>query len=427
MGFIYEYKDNSYNLIDFGKYDIQEINMGGNINYYVAPYGKNANDGLSIDKPKQNFDKENWFNSENIKPGDTIYLLNGTWMNESIDFNTISGTAYQPITLATYTGKPTLDGGSIMIGGIGANFASEYINIHNIIIKNTNIGIKVREAKNINIENSEIGNIKSHAVFIIDSYNIIFKNNDVHDTGHNSIFIQSNGYNVHDIYIINNSIHDNPGKSGKNGHNLIDLYIYGKNVGLKDILIEGNELYNVDTNGIFEHEEDGSNGYVQMTNITIKNNILWNIGTNAIKINYLGDSLISDNIILNANDSGFKSDLGSFNKGGFYDGIILQNNYVKFSGGEAISLAGRFENNSILLQQNNIDTYRINRGTGIVEDPQNNVFHLRTENGGNIILRFTDKRSFNISGDKNMPYSDGREFVTKSDEFVTVMISSDKK
>ena len=73
--------------------------------YYVSTTGDNANDGLSIENA--------WatpsFAINNLTAGDTLYLINGTWYNETCTFQA-SGNATHPITVTAYNGTPTLQG-----------------------------------------------------------------------------------------------------------------------------------------------------------------------------------------------------------------------------------------------------------------------------------------------------------------------------
>ena len=83
--------------------------------YYVSTTGSNNNDGLSV----ANAFATPSYISRNVSAGDTIYLINGTWYNESFMFSDIAGNNVyatgnitHPITIKAYNGTPTLDGTS---------------------------------------------------------------------------------------------------------------------------------------------------------------------------------------------------------------------------------------------------------------------------------------------------------------------------
>jgi len=77
--------------------------------YYVKPDGNDSNDGLSIETAWQSL----IYAIRQLEPGDTLYLLNGTWTNPGrvwFDYRTLSGIPTHPIVMKAYNGTPTLDG-----------------------------------------------------------------------------------------------------------------------------------------------------------------------------------------------------------------------------------------------------------------------------------------------------------------------------
>ena len=77
--------------------------------YYVKPDGNDSNDGLSIETAWQSL----IYAIRQLEPGDTLYLLNGTWINPGrvwFDYRTVSGIPTHPIVVKAYNGTPTLDG-----------------------------------------------------------------------------------------------------------------------------------------------------------------------------------------------------------------------------------------------------------------------------------------------------------------------------
>ena len=73
--------------------------------YYVSPHGNDLNLGTSVDYP--------WMSpsyaATMADAGDTVFLINGTWIDEHVVFSN-SGNATHPIIVTAYNGTPTFDG-----------------------------------------------------------------------------------------------------------------------------------------------------------------------------------------------------------------------------------------------------------------------------------------------------------------------------
>ena len=75
--------------------------------YFVAPYGKDTNTGLTLTDPLQTVA----YGIAKLKAGDELFLRSGTYNEKKILIN-VSGTNGQHITIANYPGeKPIIDGG----------------------------------------------------------------------------------------------------------------------------------------------------------------------------------------------------------------------------------------------------------------------------------------------------------------------------
>jgi len=192
-------------------------NLLGN-NYYVATWGNNLNDGMSIDTPKYNW-SISWFNATNIKPGDIIYLIDGVWYNESISIP-LSGNVTNIIKITSYNNTPILDGMNLRTSAITGSHRS-YLMISNLTFMNyTNYAILLTGGS--------------------DDYNVTISNNIIRD-GLRAIYIQEAGAaaGFSNVYIINNTIYN----TTTIATNIQALY-------LKNSSISGNLIYNSTGAGI---------------------------------------------------------------------------------------------------------------------------------------------------------------------------------
>ncbi len=381
--------------------------------YYVATYGDNANPG-TLDTPKYNF-SNTWFNSTNIKPGDTIYLIDGIWYNEKIVVPT-SGNATHPITLTAYNGTPTLDGidktkNGIVVSDIGSGFTKNYITIDGIKILNYIVGILSREASHITISNNEVYNTTSQGVFFVDVNNSVIKNNHIHDTGWNALGIQINYYTSYNVSVINNTIHDSPGTSGAAGHNLIDLNNNhaGKVNYIRDINISNNHLYNAATASIFGHGEP-----YKLERIAVNNNIIHDVGST--RVSYFFNSTVSNNIIYNQN-YGFYSEPNY----GMIDTTFSNNNIFNIFSTEDTFISTILDYESYLFNERS-RYVRLTRGKLIISDHLPGTFTVRTTYGNaTIAVRYSDNKVFTENGaNTTYYYPDRSEYTTIGDESVAI-------
>ena len=198
-------------------------------NYYVKTDGKDSYLGTK-DRPWQHPS----YAALQAKAGDTIYLMDGIWHNEHIEFAN-SGREGSPITMTAYSGTPTFDGNG------HANCIicdEEYVHIKRIkILDYTTIGIKLTGSYN-QIYNCDIGYITQSAVNITSgSHHNTVENSKLHHTTHNILqFSGSESSPSHHHSIINNEIYH----SSNPGHMMIDLF----GAEINDIDIIGNDLHN---------------------------------------------------------------------------------------------------------------------------------------------------------------------------------------
>ena len=95
--------------------------------YYVATWGDNTTQG-NFTHPWQNVS----YAAQHAFAGDTIYLFDGIWYEEDVNFAN-SGNSTHPIVMTAYNGTPTLISATNIYPAIDASYRS-YINVSNIKI-----------------------------------------------------------------------------------------------------------------------------------------------------------------------------------------------------------------------------------------------------------------------------------------------------
>ena len=251
--------------------------------YYVATWGDNTTQG-DITHPWQNVS----YATQQAVAGDTIYLFNGTWYNETCTFAN-SGNATHPITITAYNGTPELDGQD-------TTFTDQ-----------TNLGLDLGGNNYINIDGLEIHNYYC-TIGYLDSHCMI-SNCILHDTGGTlpsgqtggvaiGLSVHNSTHNIIENCTLYNSgwntiqVSGNREPPSGNGdpatyitvrnctiynstkHNAIDLF-----GNLQHVIIEDNELYDDPAGGIFDHDEPD-----HRENVTIRDNYFHDTQEDAIQI-----------------------------------------------------------------------------------------------------------------------------------------------
>jgi parallel beta-helix repeat protein len=268
--------------------DLVGAQMSEATTYYVATNGSDSNPGTEA-HPFLTLRR----GVRDLKPGDTLYVKNGTYTSWGYT-NIPSGTSWaNPVTIAAYPGhspvivKATQDAHTL-------NFInSRYTVLDGFFINGTNAsnGIKItnassgRIASHIRIQNSEIAHARADGIFTTPgSDGNEFIHLQVHDNGTNDfnhgIYIKSSDNIVEDC-----EIHDNTGWG---------VHVYGgSNTRIDNNIVRNNEIYNngrsgTRGSGIILSSGSGNQAY---------NNVIWgNIG--GISVNYrASNTYVSDNII----------------------------------------------------------------------------------------------------------------------------------
>lgn len=352
--------------------------------YYVATSGDNSNTGLSPDNPWLTLS----YATNKLEAGDTLYLMNGTWYNESIVFKNY-GTAEAPIIITAYDGTPTLigEGSGNAISMVAYPADMQYISVSNLTIINYYNGIYVEaaagnhEVSNIIFHNNNISGIINHAIYIRrigeSDYiinNITLSNNVVSDFGGSGIYMLG----VRDSIIIDNVIKDSVFATG----------LVGIGYSIHNCIIEGNYLENISTSY-------GISGSTSTKNNIVKSNTIRNVTGRGIRFDYYSHgNTISDNIIANTGGTGINLYPYTYS--------IVENNTVTNS---SIWVTGVGQT---LFKNNLITSSSVNIG-GIESARSQVIFEY------NIV---TDSKSFNVYHTNDSTFNNNQfSYITTPNAF----------
>jgi parallel beta-helix repeat protein len=253
--------------------------------YYVATTGNNANAGAET-TPFQTLNK----GVSVLKPGDTLYVRQGTYVEKLFD-SIPAGTSWtQPVTVAAYPGeKVTIQPNAAEHVLVFQGSDTHYIIIDGFIIDGANSlynGVKITStsqggAHHIRIKNTEIKNTQTSGILVTAGadYNE-FINLDVHHTGLSATSGSDGG--GHGVYIgsANNllersSIHDN---------RKVGIQVYNGKGGVNNNIIRYNKSYKNGTAGL----SDGKSGLIigSGSGTIAYNNIVWGNPGSGITVGY---------------------------------------------------------------------------------------------------------------------------------------------
>ena len=425
--------------------------------YYVKTDGDDTKNGLTLEEAWQHPS----YATNQLKAGDTLYLVSGTWNDEHIVLAN-SGTQESPITLAGYEGIAILDG--VDKKGIGIRaVAKSYFTISGVHIRNYYEGISLEDTmtgvtlKDFIIEGTQRTGLifKGAGESIASDINI--SDFTIYETGWDGYPAISHGYgwNSHDIEIYNFEIRDTYGEGinwrfSKRVH-IYDGKIYNTasdaihlQLCIDDSVVERMWIKDTGWHGIAIHDHTVGDypcynniirncyvGYALHNDIDLHsgafNTIVENCtldGTPAtgqgIYFHNLGSGLIvRNNVIYNTGDGidGGPSD------GKYLRDIVVEDNIlynlthgISFQGNtENITIRGNLVYNTevpisvgsenILIEENNIEgkTYRINSGDGKVRDAIDEKYFVRSSWGAEVLVEHTDGKVFEYE----VTYNDG--------------------
>jgi hypothetical protein len=208
--------------------------------YYVSTTGKNSNPG-TIGAP--------WLTIQHaantVKAGATVYVFGGVY-HESVNFPA-SGTASEPITFQSYPGEAAVIDGT-GVSCCGSSGTQGLINMTGSLSYITISGFEIRNYTTNNESNVPVG-----------------------------VWITGSGTGIH---ILNNRVHNITTTSEANG-NAFGMAIYGTSkTPITQLVISGNEVYDLRTGESESLTVNGSVTYFQITNNLVHDND--NIGIDMI-------------------------------------------------------------------------------------------------------------------------------------------------
>ena len=368
--------------------------------YYVSTTGDNSSDGLTIGTAWQNI---TYGVSQLTTPGDTLYLINGTWNENTIAFPS-SGNATHHIKLTSFNGTPTIQGDRSLSYQSGLNVIAtspnSYIDISNIIIKDQNLSsvLTVSSGHDVSIDNITIqgnGYWATGGGMGVSGYNITVTNSTFTDIGRNIIGlslyqdagIDKDSYNMtFQNNVFSNSIE----------HNLFDVFnnLYNDSVWIHDVYILNNTFIGgTHANQFYVH---GANPH-HVNNFTITGNTFRD-GQNGLDGEYLKDSLISDNIFYNF--SGYAFGSGSTRLRG---NVTFRNNTATdYSTWPPIWSVG---DGLVYFDSNTFASIELKQSAQArFTNHQNDSYYIRNSLYSNFTLNYTDGKVFKVT--KTNAYTD---------------------
>jgi len=298
--------------------------------YYVKTDGNEAADGLSVATAWQ--DPSNAFGKADV--GDTVYLLPGTWINETILLKK-SGIDIAPITLAGYGGVPVLESNLTTLTAISCDRRA-YVDIRDLYIRTYQFPVALYNMTRVNVTRVTTENSYNDGIYcrtastyihfdqvIVDksanhgmlsfgypydsSYqdHIRFSRCSVGESHHNGIDIHCNN---HYVTVEDSSFSKVTGSAAIFSHNFNNRYIMMRGntlqdgdrgiwiVGTDDSFVYNNTCISTGAYGILIYRPDGDPPATDRTfnpgvhNVIAKDNVFRNFGTYQYDIYMLNHS-----------------------------------------------------------------------------------------------------------------------------------------
>jgi hypothetical protein len=421
--------------------------------YYVSTSGDDSYDGLS--QTHTSGENGPWATPSHAvrqaEAGDTIYLIKGTWNDEHLIFAN-SGIGVAPITLTNLGNEmSTLDGGDKTGYAIRLRDGKSCLNISGLHIKNYSNGFYIQDKiDNVNIHNFIIENTGHSAVTFATSdrkSNIFFRDFEIYETGGSEGYTTvsyGNGRNFSNIELYDFHIHDTTGDSimfrhvdrlyvgsGRiinSGHDALSFSLSTYNSIMENLVVDhtgwhgvaihdwtvgkypcfNNTIRNCDISYIDHNHIDLHSGTY---NTLVEKNVLHEEVSycSGIYFHNRGNGLIARyNEIFNMHKG--------INGGGFKE-FPMRNMIVEYNtvhdceqglsqSAHNVSIShNHFYNNEYqlslsgtdMLFDNNINgdyTYRLDHGKGIVRNPRDETYRIRSARGSNVTLEYTDCRVY---------------------------------
>lgn len=369
---------------------------------YVSPSGNDKTADGTAALPYKTINEA----LDNIKSGQTLYLMSGTY-KENV-YVSVSGSENAPITIKSYPEAKAVIEGDKSSESIGIEIEAGVSNliIEDLEIRNFANGIYYEDStkkvgKNITIKNNKIHDIgrTKEDVFAIVFYahnltpttNIIIKGNEVYNCQtYTSETITVNG-NIDGFEISNNKVHD----ANNIGIDAIGHEGTCKTTSLdspRNGIIKNNIVYNVSTNG--------NEGYKSKTGYDLCSAGIYVDGAHHI--------LIEDNIV-RSSDIGIE--IGCENKGYEAANITVKNNLIESCNGFGGLVFGGYDNTVGFTRNCTFESNILNNNDIgiIIQQAEGNTIENNFVNGGSIGLLY----SF-ISSDGKLEYPPTPSYADKN-------------
>lgn len=280
-------------------------------NYYVSPSGNNSNSGLSVTTAFQTLN----YAANQTSPGDTVFVMNGTYTNSSSASNILniynSGTATNRIVYKNYPGQtPTIKLNATNWAGIAIQGA-DYITIDGfrIIGNNDSITLAYAMAEELNTNNpatsgNGIGITREYNNITNKPHHNVIRNCTISKCGGGGIY----GYRADYTTIENNTIFECAwfAPFGNSGISLFQNWNSDSSNVVRNFII-GNTCYRnenyipfiavgsiTDGNGIIiddgRNTQNGSDQGVYLGKTYVANNLIYDKGGRGIHV-YLSDKV----------------------------------------------------------------------------------------------------------------------------------------
>ncbi|WP_167879515.1 right-handed parallel beta-helix repeat-containing protein [Methanococcoides sp. NM1] len=391
------------------------IGLASATDYYVSPNGNNANNGLSVSNA--------WatpsYAAKQILPGDTIYLMDGTWYNEHI-VPARSGTAASPITIKAYNGMPKLDGNDYSsTGGIAINLRGyDYWNVDGLSFEDYATGVYMRNTNGCNVDNSKFYRLYTSSVAFVDTQNSGMDNNDISYIRWNSIQVQGTGAETtENIHITNNEI------SHGLDHGMTDLM-----GDFKYIYIENNVYHDSVWSAIYSHQT-AVDGFHDSGYVYARDNTFYNV---AFGINFddpVDNSVIDGNLIYDIYNPGASN--RHIKVSDSTSNVVISNNQLQGDAYDYMlqaNIKDSLISNNVVTATGSDTEYRFLNDNNVLQDAMmNGKTTFRAKTDGKLDIEYTDGRVFTAEDaavryypDKSVStYSSGRKTIQLYDMTLT--------
>lgn len=238
--------------------------------YMVATWGNDSSGNGRVTTPWKTIQ----FAVDQLQSGDILLVEEGDYRGFVVRR---SGTVQAPITIKAK------GGGVNIVTDSGTGDDPE----ERITVNNSNYVII--DGFNVPGDHTSGNGIGAHGATVSKPMQgIVFRNNTVHDVGSGNTYGNTCIYvsNANGAIVENNTVYN----CGEHG-------VYIANAGAKNSIVRGNRIYDTGTNGIHANGDKSIGGDGLLTGLVFSDNIIYGVGQNAINMDGVQDSLISNNLL----------------------------------------------------------------------------------------------------------------------------------